>query len=483
MVLIDFDSMVLQPLDDIFQAMAASTSSIAYPKTYSPAGDLATGYNNGADMGCVIIKPSISELNSILGVYKTSSYDPVLGWDSSGVGKFPGAMGSSGILNYYYGAYRETHGGIAAPMILDECLYSDSASDDIYGHLDANGNCRNGESTCNDCAAQAATDIVVARLGCAECGSYDEVCGGMPYDCPSLDALDQISGRRGSFCRHVHRQWFDKRKAFEEKHFKNTPGGPKAKADGSFDATITQGYCKQQGQQGYEKIIPDDPLGVEPEAAPSLAGRSLSCSIQCPQGQYLKADCTCTADECQACPKGTTCQRSDATHGPLCIDCECGFCDYAGNGCCAYNGNGNCKPASNRNECLVQNAHFPSAVGTGHVCTGKVTALNLPSGCGCQPTNTSPCSYDRTLQSNDKCFVLRAGDFTPEAPPSGYKASVVTNCKACLDACSGSTCLDPAHFIEFPKKKNWSSVNSVQHCLGNEIEASCRASCAAQCEH
>ena len=96
-VLIDFDSFILQPLDDILQSIVTSPSTIAYSKTYAPIGDVATGYNNGVDMGCVVIKPSLTELDSILTVYKTASYDPVLGWDSSGVGSFPGAMGSSGI--------------------------------------------------------------------------------------------------------------------------------------------------------------------------------------------------------------------------------------------------------------------------------------------------------------------------------------------------------------------------------------------------
>ena len=162
---------------------------------------------------------------------------------------------------------------------------------------------------------------------------------------------------------------------------------------------------------------------------------------------------------------------------------RCGFCDYAGNACCTHNGEENCKSATNRGECLFQSAHFPAWTGSGNVCTNKVTAVDLPNGCGCQPSASTPCTYDRTLQGSDKCFVVRAGDFTPEASHSGHKATVVANCKACLDECANSGCLNPDQYIEFPKKKNWSSINSVQYCLGKEMEESCRASCAAQCEY
>ena len=54
---------------------------------------------------------------------------------------------------------------------------------------------------------------------------------------------------------------------------------------------------------------------------------------ECPQGTYLKNDCTCTTleDPCSACPSNTYCQMSPTL---MCMGCDCGFCDNSGTACC-----------------------------------------------------------------------------------------------------------------------------------------------------
>lgn len=56
--------------------------------------------------------------------------------------------------------------------------------------------------------------------------------------------------------------------------------------------------------------------------------------MNCPEGTFVKQDCTCTLpgeDPCNACPMGTRCQKFPEL---MCIDCNCGFCDSSGSSCC-----------------------------------------------------------------------------------------------------------------------------------------------------
>ena len=131
-VVLDVDTLVMQPLDPVFAMLdqAGPGHQIAYPKTYSPAGELATGFNSGVDTSLIIFKPSLETFNDIVNAYKNTTYDPLLGWDSSGVHGFPGSMHTSGILAHYYGPHRlsqiEASGSstIPEPIILDECIVS-----------------------------------------------------------------------------------------------------------------------------------------------------------------------------------------------------------------------------------------------------------------------------------------------------------------------------------------------------------------------
>jgi len=282
--------------------------------------------------------------------------------------------------------------------------------------------------------------------------------------------------------------WFASRERFEEDLF---DGAPKMTKNGTFNADITKGYCKNAGRDGYELML--NPFTVnasEIEALPRkkatgglINGSTPVCAIQCGPGEYVTLDCTCSNDECDACPEGTTCQKAEEDGSPpLCIDCECGFCDFFGNPCCDFNGIHNCKAASTAQECKLQNAFFPAWPGTGNACSGvDINANNLPSGCGCQPSGDAPCTYDPNEKGLDKCFIVRSSEILVDTsihpnydiPTSPTEVDTAASCRNCMAACDSC--------IEGEGQENaW----AMQDCLGNTVQnQTCRSNCTEYCKH
>ena len=61
----------------------------------------------------------------------------------------------------------------------------------------------------------------------------------------------------------------------------------------------------------------------------------------CPDGSYVKNDCSCTTideDPCGTCPEGTRCQREMLNLPLMCIDCTCSFCNVEQEPCCSFDG-------------------------------------------------------------------------------------------------------------------------------------------------
>mmetsp|Transcript_8467 Transcript_8467/g.23723 ORF Transcript_8467/g.23723 Transcript_8467/m.23723 type:complete len:549 (+) Transcript_8467:178-1824(+) len=229
-VLIDFNTMLLQPLDGVVDDLMASPARAAFAMDYATLLP-ANGLNHGANMGLFLLKPSFASFNELIELYKTTSYDPMLGWNSQGVAGFDGSMGTSGLLTHYYRS---------KPFIeLDKCIYNNDASNP---HSD-DGFCRNGDAHCDDCRFTITNKI--------EAGRFSSMCG-KPWECSWDDSWD--AGTK-QICREYHRHWFANRLRFEQEFW---VGAPQPRRNGTLHTEVFLGYCAETGSAGYELMIPDN---------------------------------------------------------------------------------------------------------------------------------------------------------------------------------------------------------------------------------
>ena len=239
-VMVDFSTLLLQPLDDAVDALLASNATASFTLNY--ATNLpATGLNQGANLGLFLLKPSWKLYNHLVELYKTATYDPELGWESSGVVGFDGALSTSGLLTYFYQS-REF-------IELPKCIYSNEAEKPRDA---VTGQCLNGYVECDNCLLTEVHEI--------KAGRFYNTCG-QPWQCPFDESWD---GPTELLCREFLGDWFQKRLRFEINHWR----GPESPRDGAFHPDIFLGYCQKTGEGGYSFIIPDAPTPA-PSAAPS----------------------------------------------------------------------------------------------------------------------------------------------------------------------------------------------------------------------
>lgn len=201
----DFDTIVMQPLDPVLDDFLADdaaqiafgvsppadvpgpfitstptaqpvTTPTAPPPTSAPIAVIPPG--NTVDMGLVLLKPDANLAANITDVFLNTPYDPVNGWDSSGVGNFDGSLGAQGILTHYYQNVEPDK-----VKILDHCTY---------------GNDHSGE-----CLNKANEDVAVGKM--STCGS--------PWTCPDLSGLAPAEKAK---CEAFGKYWYETRKDFEE---------------------------------------------------------------------------------------------------------------------------------------------------------------------------------------------------------------------------------------------------------------------------
>jgi hypothetical protein len=163
----------------------------------------------------VMMKPAPELTQKLYDLYTNLTYDPVLGWDNTGIGNFTGSLGTAGILSYYY-----SHIKPLAAAVLDECQY--------------------GQGLSERCGSNP-TETKVVNL--AKCGA--------PWTCPDYSGMTDSQRR---LCESYEKFWFQSRKNFEESCLINAPGSV---SSGSFYSYVTLGYCNEKGEKGYNKVISD----------------------------------------------------------------------------------------------------------------------------------------------------------------------------------------------------------------------------------
>eukprot|EP00957_Ditylum_brightwellii_P212091 15366954-Ditylum_brightwellii.AAC.1 len=338
-------------------------------------------------------------------------------------------MGTSGLLSYYYSSQ---------PAIeLDRCTYGNTNENPV-----ANAMCRDVNS-CDDCRNRDISQVKVAHMA--------KVCG-VPWSC-SFDIKWPVEV--SPLCEEYHRAWSEYRELFEEEHIKGA-NFPRTRKNGNYRNDIYQGYCTERGKEGYKGIADRDPI----EEWEILCDPDLDCG----PGRYVMNDCTCSPvdDPCLACPANTRCQLSPIF---MCIDCGCGFCNYDLQPCCTFNGVNNCKSGTNDNECLLQFDQFGAFLGEGNACSGvEISVTAMPNGCGCQPNENTPCTYDPSKRTADEiCFICTSSDILPDA-------TVCSDCRECLKNCD--PCVEQA-----------TTLSAMEKCLSSKPlnDGLCRVECDRFC--
>lgn len=312
----DFDSLVLRPMDDLFDVMlgkqkndkAATLLSIAKlpkskPVDFSRPIDAAftRDYNSvvwpkleapvGFQGGFLVVRPSLSVLERYRRILQRGEFglNPRSGWGGLGKhGGFYGDLTFQGILPYYYEDFAPP--GEHNELELDRCVYNQMADNPrkstykfpratpldpkVMGFRDTN-KCRDGRKDCSDtdCQRTHPKDSVTAHFTFCK----------KPWDCsdglPGTVALDTCLG--------LLSEWFGVRRELEDWWLLPRNESYKAIGDdiedilqnqrsfysnkktiqrvhetreGTMQPDLYRGYCEATGASGYHQLMGPDGL-------------------------------------------------------------------------------------------------------------------------------------------------------------------------------------------------------------------------------
>ena len=205
-MLVEPTTIMLQPIDEIYDSLLADNGKAAYAKRLE---------NNLIDMGSMIIKPSLTEFEAIVDAFHNTPYTADNGWDGTGIGAGgpgSGGMGTQGFLTYYFEGNPSPPGHTST----DKCVYANDMS--------------------AGCSTKTIEQVKIATLS---------------TNCPPAWKCDD-AGEDSQLCIDFHREWIKKRKDFENMHWKLTPF---ASRKGMFDTESFQGYCAAKGKEDYNKML------------------------------------------------------------------------------------------------------------------------------------------------------------------------------------------------------------------------------------
>jgi len=257
---LDLDSLVLKPMDDVFDMMLGKKPSDArmwkdkeIPEqvnamyTYDYNYVLPAVKYKPVQGGLIIVRPNLTVYEEFRQIYLEGDYRDGKGWGGL-VGPFWGAMTIQGVIPYYYDVLRPNQ-----TVELNRCIYNqmcDNPRDLPTVNNVVNGKCKTRERDCEDCRERPLMDVVSAHF---------TICG-KPWEC--LRHFEDILQTR--LCRKLTHEWYRIRYEMESS-WGRPQGGP-----GEYDVDQFYGYCRSNGEDGY--LLIEEPYG-EP-LVPKLSNAS-----------------------------------------------------------------------------------------------------------------------------------------------------------------------------------------------------------------
>jgi alpha-N-acetylglucosamine transferase len=252
---LDMDTLLLQPLDDLWDAMLdpannqqlqTEASSVYQPNTEQQINFMFTrDYLQGSKLkipnvmnrhnittrwgiqgGFYVVRPSQSTFQDLVDLVVEGFYQYTKGWHRDGYGGYWGSAQMQGLLSYYY---RPTNPKVTkgSAVELNRCIYNNRHDPLYFSSGQYNGNCTTLEDTCtNDCRTTPFPSIKLVHMATA-CTK--------PWNCERMKEYDDR-------CAMILQKWYKTRKKFE-RHYKiiNTTS-PKP----MWFHHYSLGYCRKE---------------------------------------------------------------------------------------------------------------------------------------------------------------------------------------------------------------------------------------------
>lgn len=255
---LDLDTVVLKPMDELFDAATSGDRNLLDASAMWPRDRYLTGndgtskgstqpinafftrdYNMrsagkrpvGVQGGFLVLRPSMQVFEEFQDIIRKGDFRQGSGWGGKGYGPFYGSMTFQGIIPYYYD---ELHPGTAVE--LNRCIYNqmaDNPRDKRTVNDVVSGKCRDGRVDCEDCRVRNIDDIVTAHFTLCQ----------KPWHCLPHDQ-DMLQHR---LCRQLFGEWYRIRADLEQP---NVHDGVVV-GEGTFQPDHFRGFCKGSGKKGY----------------------------------------------------------------------------------------------------------------------------------------------------------------------------------------------------------------------------------------
>ena len=290
---LDLDTVVLQPMDELFNAALSGDSTTkvmkkdsvmwedqrkVYNDSSSSSASTSTKHSQidafftrdynmvrsgktpvGVQGGFIVLRPSMEAFEEYKTIIREGDFQRGKGWGGKGFGPFYGSMTFQGIIPYYYDHF---HPGTAVE--LNRCIYNqmaDNPRDKRTVNDVVSGKCRDGRTDCDDCRERKVEDVVTAHFTLCQ----------KPWECVVHDQ-DVLQHR---LCRKLSGEWYRIRADWELS--RNTGAKVKAKGkasnidtnantkidaqnavvvvgEGKFQPEHFRGFCNGGGKRGYLPI-------------------------------------------------------------------------------------------------------------------------------------------------------------------------------------------------------------------------------------
>jgi hypothetical protein len=239
-VLLDLDTLILNPLDPIFDLML---HSIEPPSDHmmwkdKPIPDNITmAYTNDYNMvsprrkvkpaqgGFLVLRPSLTVYQEFVAVVRNGDYRDTGGWGGK-TRKHWGSMTIQGLIPYYIFFL---HPGQAVE--LNRCVYNNMCQQPMTSY----NVCFTLQDPCEDCRLRSLEDISMTHFTFCQ----------KPWLC-MRHRRDDIGDK---MCRRLHGEWFKMRSEMEVS-WGRSGWGNSTYVDGDH----FYGYCNNFGEKGYELI-------------------------------------------------------------------------------------------------------------------------------------------------------------------------------------------------------------------------------------